>query len=70
MEKVNIKPPFIKLGQFLKLVDLIDSGGQEKIFLAENEVIINGEVDQRRGRKLYENDVVKVKNKEFIVTCE
>ena len=70
MEKVNIKPPFIKLGQFLKLVDMIQSGGEEKIFLANNEVKVNGEVDQRRGRKLYENDKVEVKNKEYIITCE
>ena len=70
MEKVNIKPPFIKLGQFLKLVDIIQSGGEEKIFLSQNEVYINNELDVRRGRKLYAGDIVKVKNKEFEVTCE
>ena len=52
MEKVNIKPPYIKLGQFLKLVDIIQSGGEEKIFLSQNEVYINNELDVRRGRKL------------------
>lgn len=70
MKEVNIKPPFIKLGQFLKLVDMIDSGGEEKIFLATHEVKVNGELENRRGRKLYENDEVSVLNQQFKITCK
>ena len=63
IEKVEIKEDFITLGQFLKLVDLISSGGEVKSFLSENTVLINHEVDNRRGRKLYKNDLIEVASK-------
>lgn len=63
IEKVEIKEDFITLGQFLKLVDLISSGGEVKAFLSENIVLINHEVDNRRGRKLYKNDLIEVASK-------
>ncbi len=63
IEKVEIKEDFITLGQFLKLVDLISSGGEVKSFLSENTVLINHETDNRRGRKLYKNDLIEVASK-------
>ncbi|MBO4919169.1 MAG: S4 domain-containing protein YaaA [Erysipelotrichaceae bacterium] len=65
IEKVEIKEDFITLGQFLKLVDLISSGGEVKYFLAENTVLINHETDNRRGRKLYKNDLIEVASKTY-----
>lgn len=67
MKKIVIKTEFITLGQFLKVADIIQSGGEAKMFLASNEVYINGELDVRRGRKLRENDVVKVDGEEFVI---
>jgi len=60
MKEITIGTEYIALGQFLKLSDCIDSGGQAKAFLQENEVRINGEADNRRGRKLYAGDIVEV----------
>lgn len=60
MKTVTIKTEYIALGQFLKLADCIDSGGQAKFFLQENQILINGEADNRRGRKLYNGDTVDV----------
>ena len=60
MIKIKIKDEFVTLGQFLKLADLISSGGEAKFYLKENPVEINGEKDDRRGRKLYEKDIIKV----------
>ncbi|RXZ83874.1 S4 domain-containing protein YaaA [Paenibacillaceae bacterium] len=60
MRNITIKTEYITLGQFLKLADCIDSGGQAKFFLQENPVVINGESDNRRGRKLYQDDIVNV----------
>ncbi|WP_137596765.1 S4 domain-containing protein YaaA [Paucilactobacillus kaifaensis] len=57
---VKIDRPFITLGQLLKEQSIIASGGAAKWFLSENEVIINGEIDQRRGRKLYAGDRVQI----------
>ena len=58
MEEVKIKPPYIKLGQLLKYLDLIETGGSEKEFLENVDVYINNEIDRRRGRKIYPNDEV------------
>lgn len=67
MEKVSITSEYITLGQFLKFVGIIDCGSYAKIFLSDNKILINGEEDQRRGRKIYPGDVVKVLNKSYEV---
>ena len=64
-EKITITSPFITLGQFLKYADVISTGGEAKFFLQENEVIVNGEVDNRRGRKLRDGDKVEILNKVY-----
>ncbi|MEZ0581201.1 RNA-binding S4 domain-containing protein [Nocardioides sp. MH1] len=55
---VPISDGGIKLGQFLKLANLIDSGSEAKPLLAAGMVRVNGEVETRRGRQLAEGDVV------------
>ena len=64
-EKITITSEFITLGQFLKYADVISTGGEAKFFLQENEVIINGEADNRRGRKLRDGDKVEILNKVY-----
>lgn len=59
-QDIFLKTPYITLGQLLKIADFISSGGQAKWFLAENDVYVNGELDSRRGRKLYPKDVVQI----------
>ena len=65
--KLRKDEQFITLGILLKIVGIIDTGGQAKYFLSENEVLVNGEIDNRRGRKLYHGDVVEVMNQSFII---
>ncbi|WP_379970848.1 S4 domain-containing protein YaaA [Ectobacillus sp. sgz5001026] len=60
MKIISISTEYITLGQFLKLADLVNTGGASRWFLQEHEVFINGEPDNRRGRKLYNNDTVEV----------
>jgi ribosome-associated protein len=60
MKTIKIETEYITLGQFLKVADIISSGGMAKWFLSEYEVYINGEKDQRRGRKLRSGDVIKI----------
>lgn len=57
---VPIRTEYIALGQFLKLAEVIDTGGMAKAFLAEVPIKINGEPDNRRGRKLYPEDIVEI----------
>lgn len=51
MESIKIDTPYITLGQLLKRLDVINSGGQAKYFLQEETVKVNGEVETRRGEK-------------------
>ena len=70
MKKVKIITDYITLGQFLKVADIIQSGGEAKAFLSINEVYVNDEFDGRRGRKLRHGDKVVVNQKEFIIENE
>ena len=65
--KLRKDEDFITLGVLLKLAGIIDTGGQAKWFLNENAVLVNGEEENRRGRKLYHGDVIIVKNQSFII---
>jgi ribosome-associated protein len=60
MREVAIGSDMIRLGQFLKLADLIETGGEAKLVIADGEVKVNGETDTRRGRQLHPGDVVAV----------
>ena len=59
--------PYITLGILLKVAKVISTGGEAKFFLNENEVLVNREKENRRGRKLYPNDKVEVANNVFLV---
>lgn len=67
MKEVNINTEYITLGQFLKLADIIQSGGEAKLYLSETNVLINGESDNRRGRKLRDGDVILVEDVKYII---
>lgn len=57
---VAISDGSIKLGQFLKLANLVESGSEGKSLIAEGLVRVNDEVEHRRGRQLVAGDVVSV----------
>ena len=65
--KLRKDEPFITLGILLKIADIIDTGGQAKFFLAENTVLVNGEEENRRGRKLYHGDLIQVGKQAFSI---
>jgi ribosome-associated protein len=69
MRDVPIDGDMIRLGQFLKLADLIDTGGEGKVLIASGDVTVNGEVDTRRGRQLHPGDVVEVFGKQARVSA-
>ena len=57
----------IRLDQFLKLANLVGSGGEAKILIKDGAVFVNGEVEIRRGRKLRAGDEVVVADSDPIV---
>ncbi len=68
-EHIEISTDYIPLGQFLKLANILESGGMIKVFLQENGVYVNDELETRRGKKLYPGDTVVVEDiGRFVVT--
>lgn len=59
MEVIKLREDFIKLGQALKAAGFVDNGVDAKYEIQEGNVLVNGEVDERRGRKLYDGDIVE-----------
>ena len=64
---MKIDTEYIKLDSFLKAVNAASSGGEAKLLITGGAVKVNGEVEQRRGRKLYPGDVVELDRKKFTV---
>lgn len=67
MEIVRLRDgdEFIKLGQALKVANLVMDGVEAKIVIQDGMVKVNGEVDTRRGKKLYNGDVVEFEGKKI-----
>ncbi|GBG96463.1 S4 domain-containing protein YaaA [Lactococcus termiticola] len=62
MQNFSLYQEYLTLGQFLKEAALISTGGQAKLFLAEHEggVFVNGELENRRGKKLVPGDQLEI----------
>lgn len=67
METIKINTEFIKLDSFLKLTNLCESGGLAKTLIQEGSVMVNGEVETRRGKKLYKGDKISFEGNDFII---
>lgn len=69
MITVNIRETdeFIKLGQALKLAGVVEDGVEAKFVIQDGLVKVNGEVDERRGRKVYEGDVISFNGQDIKV---
>lgn len=70
MEAIQINDDYIKLGQAMKLAGLVSSGVEAKIVIQNGEVKVNGEIDTRRGRKLYPQDTFEYEGKEVTIMGE
>lgn len=60
MRDISVREDGIRLGQFLKLADLADTGADAKALLEDGAVTVNGRPESRRGRQLAKGDVVQV----------
>ncbi|MBI1334346.1 MAG: S4 domain-containing protein YaaA [Armatimonadetes bacterium] len=66
MKTVEIWSEYITLGQLLKLTDYISNGAEAKEYLANHSPLINGEPDNRRGRKIRPGDIVTFPDKQSV----
>ena len=67
IEKIAINTEFIKLDQLLKWANLTGSGVEAKIFIQNGEVKVNGVVETRRGKKIYDGDIVEFAGEKIAV---
>ena len=68
MEKIiELKDAFIRLDQALKRGDLVQSGGHAKLLIQEGQVLVNGEVEYRRGKKLLAGGRVSLDGQELLI---
>lgn len=67
MEIIELREDFIKLGQALKAVGFVENGVEAKVEIIDGNVKVNGEVETRRGRKLYDGDVVEFEGQKITI---
>lgn len=67
MEIIKLRDEYIKLGQALKAANLVSSGVEAKEVIQDGMVKVNGETDTRRGRKLYDGDVVEFEGEKITI---
>ncbi|WP_125604804.1 S4 domain-containing protein YaaA [Lapidilactobacillus bayanensis] len=65
MKQLKLTADYLTLTQLLKEEGIIGSGGQAKFYLQEQPVILNGQAENRRGKKLYQGDVIKLNSGEI-----
>ena len=61
IKTIKLRPneEYITLQSVLKVANVISTGGMAKMFLEDNDVLVNGEIEKRRGRKLYSGDKIE-----------
>lgn len=70
MKQIVIRDEFIRLGQAMKLAGLVDEGSEAKEAILDGQVLVNNEVETKRGRKLREGDVFAFEGKEIQVCTQ
>jgi len=65
MEVIALWEDYIKLGQALKAAGLVESGVEAKLVIQDGEVMVNGETEFQRGKKLYDGDIVSFRGEEI-----
>lgn len=67
MQNIKITGEFIKLDALLKFANLVSSGGEAKILIADGQVLVNNEICTQRGKKLRSGDTISLANETVII---
>lgn len=65
MKKIKLETETIQLDQFMKWINLVKSGGQAKIEIKAGKVMVNGEIEKRRSKKIKPGDIITYQEKEY-----
>ena len=67
IEEITINTEFIKLDQLLKWANFTGSGVEAKMFILNGKVKVNGVVETRRGKKIYDGDIVEFAGEKIVI---
>lgn len=67
MKEILISTEFIILGQLLKFSGIISNGSEAKLFILNNDIFVNDELEKRRGRKLRNKDIIVVNHQKLVI---
>ncbi len=67
MQSIKITGEFIKLDALLKFANLVSSGGEAKILIADGQVLVNNEICTQRGKKLRSGDIISLANETVVI---
>ena len=67
MQSIKITGEFIKLDALLKFTNLVSSGGEAKILIADGQVLVNNEICTQRGKKLRSGDTISLANETVVI---
>lgn len=67
MKQIKITTEFIKLDQLMKYADMVQSGGEAKMLVAQGLVLVNGEICTQRGKKIRQGDKVEFDGNEYAI---
>lgn len=72
MEIIKINTEFIKLDQLLKFANITENGADAKYLITNGYVSLNGSVEERRGKKIYDGDIVEInyEDSSFVLKVE
>ncbi len=65
MKEIKLNTETIQLDQFMKWINLVKSGGQAKIEIKAGKVMVNGEIEKRRSKKIKPGDIITYQEKEY-----
>lgn len=70
MKEVRIHTEYIKLDQMLKLESIASSGAEARFMIEDLDILVNGEIEKRRGKKLRPGDTVTVNGETYAIAAE
>ncbi len=65
MKYIKINTDYITLGQFLKFIGIIENGGEAKEYIEINDILVDNQIEKKRGRKLYKKMIIKINKNIF-----
>ena len=65
MKEIKVETDLIKLDSFMKWAAIVSSGAEAKMYIQNGEVKYNGEIETRRGKKIFKGDVIEFQGEEY-----